>query len=91
MFAYKPRPYQGNITLFKATRLEALPKDADKKLANQLRKFQIIHKEKPNNGFDKYVKNLRTVKINAIHNYMMRGNSLEVIASIMAQKRRKRR
>ena len=92
MFAYIPQPYEGVVTLFKATRLEAAPKDVDKKLAAQLRKFQVIHRDKLSNGFDKYVKNLCTVKINAIHNYMMRGNSLEIIAdTIIGRKPNKRK
>ena len=92
MFAYIPQPYEGAVTLFKATRLEAAPKDVDKKLAAQLRKFQVIHRDKLSNGFDKYVKNLCTVKINAIHNYMMRGNSLEIIAdTIIGRKPNKRK
>ena len=91
MFAYTPHSYDGPVTLFKATRLEAAPKDVDKKLASQLRKFQVIHRDKPSNGFDKYVKNLRTVKIHAIHNYMMRGNSLEIIAQTISQTADKRK
>ena len=80
MFAYSPSRYDGKVTLFKATRLEAIPKDVDKKMASQLRKFQMRHRDEANNGLEKYVKALTTIRINAIHNYMMRGTSLEKIA-----------
>jgi len=80
MFAYRPSRYAGKVTLFKATRLEPVPKDVDKKMAAGLRKFQIIHLDAPNNGFEKYVKNLDTVRVKTIHNYMMRGTALEQIS-----------
>lgn len=93
MFAYHPSRYDGKVTLFKATRLETVPKDVDKKMASALRKFQIIHRDAPYNGFEKFVKNLHTVKINAIHNYMMRGTALEAISrhirEICSAKRKK--
>lgn len=91
MFAYKPGKYGGKVTLFKAVRLEAVPGDVDKALALALRKFQIMHRDKPDNGFGKYVKRLKTVRINAVHNYLMRGNALEVIASEITGKSKKKK
>lgn len=91
MFSYIPSRYDGAVTLFKATRLEPVPGDVDKKLASSLRKFQVLHRDKPDNGFEKYVSQLQTVRVNAIHNYMMRGNALEKIASVMCKPRAKKR
>lgn len=91
MFDYKPGKYGGKVTLFKAVRLEAVPGDVDKALALALRKFQIMHRDKPDNGFGKYVKRLKTVRINAVHNYLMRGNALEIIASEITGKSKKKK
>lgn len=91
MFSYAPGRYDGDVTLFKATRLEAVPGDVDKKLARALRKFQILHRDKPDNGFEKYVSRLKTVRLNVLHNYMMRGNALEKIAAVICAPRAKKR
>jgi len=89
MFAYSPSHYDGKVTLFKATRLAEVPKDVDPQMAADLHKCQLIHHAQKQNGFEKYVKHLSTVRVNAIHDYMMRGNALEKIAlSMFPPKRR---
>lgn len=88
MFDYTPSPYGGPVTIFKAMRLEAPPKDVDKKLAQQMRKFQIFHRDEPKNGFDKYVKEITLCPIHSIHNYMLRGNALVRIAEEIFSPRR---
>ena len=88
MFDYTPSPYDGPVTIFKAMRLEAPPKDVDKKLAQQMRKFQVFHRDEPKNGFDKYVKEITLCPIHSIHNYMLRGNALVRIAEEIFSPRR---
>lgn len=88
MFTYTPSKYDGAVTLFKAMRLEAPPKDVDEKLAKQMHKFQVLHRNEPKNGFEKYVKKLDVRPIHSIHNYMLRGNALIHIATEIFKTRR---
>lgn len=88
VFNYTPSRYDGSVTLFKAMRLEAPPKDVEENLAKQMRQFQIMHRNEPNNGFEKYVKKLEVLPIYSIHNYMLRGNALVRISAEIFKTRR---
>ena len=81
MFDYTPSKYNGPVTIFKAMRLEEPPKDVEESLAKKMHLFQVMHRNEPQNGFEKYVKKLNVIQIHSIHNYMLRGNALLRIAA----------
>lgn len=90
MFAFKPRPYGGNVILFKATRPDPPAKDIDPAMARALLSFQRAHIAQKDNGFKKYVRRLQVIPIFSRHDFLMRGNALEIIARVIAQKGKRR-
>ena len=90
IFAFQPMRYDGKTVLFKATRPDPKPKDVDVSLANQLAKFQRIHIAQADNGFGKYVRSLQVIAIHCRHDFMMRGNALEIISSVINEQGKKR-
>ena len=90
IFAFQPMRYDGKTVLFKATRPDPKPKDVDVSLANQLAKFQRVHIAQADNGFGKYVRSLQVIAIHCRHDFMMRGNALEIISSVINEQGKKR-
>lgn len=86
MFSFKPSRYKGQTTLFKATRPDPQAKDIDPAMAKALLKFQQKHIAQKDNGFKKYVSQLKVVHINCRHDFMMRGNALETIAQTIKRR-----
>lgn len=89
IFAYQPQRYEGQTVLFKATRPDPKAKDVESALANQLAKFQRMHIAQKDNGFGQYVPFLQVIDIHCRHDFMMRGNALEMISKVINEQGKK--
>ncbi|MDR3192615.1 MAG: alpha/beta fold hydrolase, partial [Treponema sp.] len=82
--AYIPASgYGGETTLFKAAKADPADPGASPETLQILRRFQAIADESPDNGFGGYVPRLRIIEIPEIHDGFMRGEALEIIASVI--------
>ena len=59
-------------------------------MARALLSFQRAHIAQKDNGFKKYVRRLQVIPIFSRHDFLMRGNALEIIARVIAQKGKRR-
>ncbi|MDR2097105.1 MAG: AMP-binding protein, partial [Spirochaetaceae bacterium] len=84
MLDYRPAGvYQGEATLFKATKANPVNPAVPPESAEDMRRRQRIISKKKDNGFGRYAPHLRIIEIPEIHDGFMRGEALETIAAVI--------
>jgi len=83
---YPSKKFTGETILFKSTKKIAVPKDIDKDIKDLFISFLDSNIDSEDNGLRKYVDNLEIIKIDEVHDRMLMGESLEIIAKTIEEK-----